>query len=289
MTKKISFVFVVLLLRSQAFGDISYQIAIDAAQEVPTPTLGGVTPSGSATVDVNTITGDVTISGNYSGLTSNAAAAHLQGLAPSGSTAGVLFGLDAVSGMSGSLTGMGTLSSSDLQGLLNGEAYINLHTANNGAGEIRGQVVDSDISVFQVSLDAMQEVPTPSVGGATPTGSATVVVDSSTGDVEISGSYSGLTGAISGSHLHGLAGPGATAGVLFGLSNSGGTSGTFSGAGILSSSDLSGLLAGNSYINIHTGNNAPGEIRGQVVVPEPSGMALLAFAIVGLCFRRKRI
>jgi hypothetical protein len=279
---------ILFLFCGSAFA-IDFQVGLDPSQESPAPTLGGATPSAMATVSVNTISGNVAVNGMFTGLTSNAQAAHLHGLAAPGSNAGVMFGMSTIdNATSGSFIGNGVLPSSDLMGLLSGNTYLNLHTSNNGPGEIRGQVVDADIRVYNVGLDVTQEVPAPNVGNATPVGSALVVVDTSTGEIEISGSYMGMTSGVVGSHLHGLAGPGATAGVIFGLTNTGGTDGTFSGMGTLSPAELSGLLDGNTYLNIHTDMNGPGEIRGQIV-PEPNSMFLAILATFGVGFlRRKR-
>lgn len=266
---------------------IEYNILLDTAQEIPAPTLNGATPSGTATVDVNTITGEVTVSGSFAGLTSAARAAHIHGLAPAGSTAGVLLGLTADSATSGSLSGTGTLDAAALAGLLAGQTYINVHTPNNGPGEIRGQIVDSDIMVYNLTLSPDQEIPAPNLGNASPSGSATVVVDKSSGLVEISGSYTGMTSNVAAAHLHGLAGPGSNAGVIFGFSVTGGTEGTFSGSSTLDDANLSGLLAGLTYINVHTANNGPGEIRAQVV-PEPSALVLLLGGMLPWLHRFRR-
>ncbi len=243
---------------------VVYTFPLTSAEEVPEPSLGGATPSGTATVDINTTTGAISISGNYTGMTSSVNNAHLHGLAPNGVPAGVLLGLTHTGGTTGTISGNGTLSSSDLEGLLKGLTYINVHTVNNGPGEIRGQVESDDIRIFGIGLDPEQEVPAPNLGGATPSGSARIVVQVSTGDVEVTGDYDGMTSNVNNSHLHGLAPVGTPAGVLFGLTNSGGTSGTFSGTGTLGASDLTGLLSGQTYVNIHTVNNGPGEIRGQI-------------------------
>ena len=253
----------ILLITLSCYGTadaITYDVALDSAQAVPAPTLNGSTPSGMATVDVNTLDGSVSITGTYTGTTSNVSASHLHGLAPAGTATGVILGLSPSGGTAGTFSGTGTLSTTNLDGLLDGVTYLNVHTANTGPGELRGQVVDSDIQVFRIGLDAMQAVPAPTLNGATPSGSATIVVDTSTGDIEITGSYMGTTSDVTVAHLHGLAPPGMAVGVIFGLDHSGGTSGTLSGSATLDATQLAGLLAGETYINLHTVNNGQSEV-----------------------------
>lgn len=252
---------------------ITFDVGLDPGQAVPSPTLNGANPAGMATVDVNTITGETSVSGSYSGMTSDVAAAHLHGLAEPGVAIGVIFGFDVTGGTEGTFSGDSTLSDDNLAGLLAGQTYVNVHTENNGAGEIRGQVVDSDIRVFNLELTPEMAVPTPTLNGAMPSGEATVVVDASTGEVEVSGTYMGMTSDVSAAHLHGLADPGVATGVIFGFDVSGGTDGTFSGSSVLSGENLAGLLAGQTYLNVHTEMNGAGEIRAQVI-PEPGSWML---------------
>ncbi len=277
---------IALLCCASSVTAIEFNVGLDPSQAVPPPALNGASPSGSATVDVNTITGDVSVAGDFAGLSSPATAAHLHGLAPAGSAAGVIFGFTVDADTSGSFTGSGTLAPADVDGLLDRLTYVNLHTSMNPPGEIRGQVVDDDILVFRLPLEPGQAVPLPTLDGASPTGMARVVVDKSSGDVEVVGTYSGMTSDVTAAHLHGLAPAGAAAGVIFGFSVSGGTDGTFSGAGMLTPDDLSGLLSGETYVNIHTSGNPPGEIRAQV--PEPSSAFLLLLGLVGFLRRRPR-
>ena len=137
--------------------------------------------------------------------------------------------LTTTGGTSGTLGGSGTLSEAHLIGLLSGFTYVNVHTENNGPGEIRGQIASPLIDMFSIPLAPLQEVPAPSLGGATPSGSVLVVTDSNSLGVEVSGSYMGMTSDVGAAHLHGLAPPGVNAGVLIGFDVSGGTDGTFTG------------------------------------------------------------
>ena len=67
------------------------------------------------------------------------------------------------------------------------------------------------------------------------------------------------------------------------------SSGSFQGSITLSASQVTELLDGRYYINVHTQANSGGEIRGQLVqVPEPSSIALLAVGAAGFLFLLRR-
>ena len=156
----------------------------------------------------------------------------------------------------------------DADGDLDGDGISNLEEFENGTlpeePDTDGDGLTDSEEIGLTSLSTAQEVPAPTLGDATPSGWATVNANNDTREVTIRGTYRGMTSAVSAAHLHGLADPGATAGPLFALTASGGTEGTIEGSGILSEADFAGFLAGRTYINIHTANNGPGEIRGQV-------------------------
>jgi hypothetical protein len=92
-------------------------------------------------------------SGNgFTDLTGAASNAHVHGPADQNSTGGVVFGLTSspfsfTSGASdGSITGaidLDTAHSSVIGDLMAGNWYINIHTAANGGGEIRGNLVQA--------------------------------------------------------------------------------------------------------------------------------------------------
>ncbi|MCB1099884.1 MAG: CHRD domain-containing protein [Verrucomicrobiae bacterium] len=122
------------------------------------------------------------------------------------------------------------------------------------------------VELGAIVLSSDQSTPAPALGDASPYGFAFVTVDPDTRTVEIEGSYFGMTSDVSAAHLHGPAAPGATAGVVFGLTASGGTEGTLTGSGVLSEANFASFVSGQTYINVHTANNGGGEIRGQVPV-----------------------
>ena len=105
-----------------------------------------------------------------------------------------------------------------------------------------------------------------------------------------------LTGDVSASHIHGFtASPPPTgfsqnAGVLYPLHtlpgfNTSATSGGFTGTVGIEEIHEAGLLAGQTYINVHTRQNGGGEIRGQLVVnpvPVPAAVWLFGTGLLSL-------
>ena len=116
-------------------GIIAMMGNLSAAKEVPTNASTG-TGTVQANFDKQTSTLNWTVT--YSGLTGPVKAAHFHGPAMAGVNAGVALG------MSGSLEspmkGSAVLTATQASDVLAGKWYVNLHTAANGGGEIRGQV-----------------------------------------------------------------------------------------------------------------------------------------------------
>lgn len=106
------------------------------AQEVP-----AVAGAGQATgmFTLNTATKELTWNVTYSGLSSDATAAHIHGPAASGANAGVEINL-AAGGTKSPIAGKATLTDAQIADLEGGKTYLNIHTANNKGGEIRGQI-----------------------------------------------------------------------------------------------------------------------------------------------------
>jgi len=122
----------------------TFVATLNGANEVPAKAVSG---TGTATIVKNA--GVYTYTINYSGLTGNATLAHIHGPGDATHSVGVLvpFTVPAGSGPTGTLTGTFTatnnpgISTDSLDVLMaNGNAYVNVHTALNGGGEIRGQL-----------------------------------------------------------------------------------------------------------------------------------------------------
>ena len=112
-------------------GDMS--ATLSGASEVPPTSSPG---TGMATVNLsgNSLTWTVT----YSGLTGPVKAGHFHGPAEAGSNAGVV--LPFTGSLESPVKGSATLTDAQIADLKAGKWYINLHTAANPGGEVRGQV-----------------------------------------------------------------------------------------------------------------------------------------------------
>ncbi len=122
-------------------GPTSYIFNIDAAQEVPAPTLPiGYTGGGSASLTLDFVTRTLSWNITFANLTGPATLAHFHGPAAVGATAGVQVDIGAISGLTSPLIGSTVLTATQLKDFARGLWYINIHTAANPAGEIRGQV-----------------------------------------------------------------------------------------------------------------------------------------------------
>jgi hypothetical protein len=95
-------------------------------------------------VTLDQSSGNVSVGCTYEGLTGPAVAAHIHAAAPPGMNAGVVVPLMAIGGTSGTVTGGGTLTPALVQAVLDGLAYVNVHTQMFPGGEIRGQIVGGE-------------------------------------------------------------------------------------------------------------------------------------------------
>jgi hypothetical protein len=124
-----------------------FTVALNGGNERPNP----VTTDATGTADLSfTGAGPIAYNISVGGLSGAATAAHIHGPADISQTADPIVTFTNLSTspngqlVSGSITttGVATISLDSLKRLLrNGKAYINVHTAANPNGEIRGQVV----------------------------------------------------------------------------------------------------------------------------------------------------
>ena len=134
---------------------------------------GGIGPGGiSLDAATNTLSIDVRWgSGNgFTDLTGAAVAMHIHGPtadptpAGFGQNAGVLVGLDSLTGFNdsptnGGFTGTVVLTDAQEAAILSNQTYVNVHTAANPPGEIRGNLVAGSLATLTATLSAASGLP----------------------------------------------------------------------------------------------------------------------------------
>ena len=109
--------------------------ALDGKAQVPPNTSAA---TGTADIDYDPASKKLSWKLNYSGLSGPATAAHFHGPAEAGKNAGVAVAIP--NATSSPVDGSATLTDAQAADLVAGKYYINVHTAANPGGEIRGQV-----------------------------------------------------------------------------------------------------------------------------------------------------
>ena len=130
-------------------------------------------------------------------------------------------------------------------------------------------------TTFEVTLTADDEVPFCTSAGPDATGEGTVTISADNSEVAVELEWSGLSGDATAAHIH-FGADGAMGGVIFplGMPPTNPVTATFTaddypdkiptGAPADFAGFVTVMLAGTSYLNVHTTLCAPGEIRGQI-------------------------
>ena len=108
---------------------------LDSKSQVP-PNASAAT--GTADLDYDPASKKLSWKLSYSGLSGPATAAHFHGPAEAGKNAGVAVAIP--NATSSPAEGSATLTDAQAADLVAGKYYVNIHTAANPGGEIRGQV-----------------------------------------------------------------------------------------------------------------------------------------------------
>jgi hypothetical protein len=250
---------------------------LSGRQEVPPVATPG---SGSATVTVNPAMTEATVVVEVSGL-SDITEAHIH-FGDVGVDGPIIFPLAEGSFTSpltvtltiGNFTPQEGVPTFDgaMQALMNGRTYVNVHTAANPDGELRGQVGPATLTAL---LDGGQETPPVQTGA---TGTMTVMLNPDQTAATYFLSDSGLLN-VTGAHIH-VAPPGVAGPIIFPLAEGPYTSPL---TATLTEADFTpqpgaatfdeavdAMLTGNTYANVHTAAYPDGEIRGQILAPMPA-------------------
>ena len=108
---------------------------LNGKSEVPPNASAG---TGTADINYDAATKKLSWKVTYSGLSGPATAAHFHGPAEPGKNAGVALAIPKAT--ASPVEGSATLTDAQAADLVAGKYYVNVHTAANPGGEIRGQV-----------------------------------------------------------------------------------------------------------------------------------------------------
>lgn len=168
--------------------------------------------------------------------------------------------------------------------------FLGLVVTGLAAGSAR-----ADIIWFSTVMTPGQEIPPPNVAGFNPSGTAYAILNTDTNQIQFDLTWTGLTTNATAAHIHTHSGgPPFTGPVLIGIPGISGTSGSATPTVLISNAQetalLAALMTNRVYFNLHTTQNPPGEIRGNITsfsTPEPSSLVVLGLGVVGLAGVRR--
>jgi CHRD domain len=114
-----------------------YTMQLNGALEVP---ANASAATGNVTVTLDQATRGILIDGTFAGLTSPVTAAHIHGPAPAGMNAAIIIPLTITGTTDGTVSATTTMDQAQMDMMLGGMTYVNIHSTNYPAGEIRAQV-----------------------------------------------------------------------------------------------------------------------------------------------------
>lgn len=119
-------------------------------------------------------------------------------------------------------------------------------------------VVPKIVKTTRTTLSGSNEVP---ANNSTATGSGIFTINTRKNTVRFNITFSGLSGTETGAHIHGFVPSGSNAPIIFTLPSGSPKTGVWN----YLESEEADILAGKTYVNIHSTVFPNGEIRGQIV------------------------
>lgn len=248
---------------------------LQGAQATP-PNASKATGSVYAIIDM--VTDSMFVTGNYTGLTTASNDAHVHLEAP-GAPGSIMFPVYHSFATAGALHAVTAVSKvTDALAISQGNTYVNVHTSTYPNGEIRGQLLNSTgMRYFAGNMAGVNEVP-PNSSAAR--GTVIVVYNTGTNELRLAGDYQNLSAVVTVAHIH-VAAPGVVGPPVIQLATSGDSTGTLVVVDTLTDAQETDLLAGNMYVNVHSGTYTEGEIRAQLVATTAGETHLFAVNLFG--------
>ena len=150
----------------------------------------------------------------------------------------------------------GVLQITDAAPYLNGEIYVNVETAANQTGELRGQVIDPGETLFSATLSGKNEVPP---NGSNATGAVEVILDPTQTTIRYEAVVSGAVPQSIAIFTGMATTPSGTPWYQLTLGASGAV-----GTQMLATGDAAQFTSGNVFANVFTPSFSTGELRGQL-------------------------
>jgi hypothetical protein len=233
-------------------------------EEVPSVTTDALGVARFTLVNTDTLNYEVAVRDIIS-----ITASHIH-LGALGTNGGVVFPLYTGSGSfdpDNPISGTLMLTTQQYNDLLAGNYYVNVHTTANPGGEIRGQILAAETQAFWTALSGAKEVgPVDSQAS----GLAYLALSPDMSQLYYRLMVAGIEN-VTASHIHEAA-VGQNGGVVFPLYTGGGDFGPGSPVSSVLTPTLSqvtAMMGGDYYINVHTTDHPSGEIRGQVGSYDP--------------------
>jgi len=117
---------------------VTFKVVLTGPQQVPPVDTAA---TGTAEITYDSATRVVTWNVTYNGLSGQPTMAHFHGPAASGNAPPVIWLTEKGAAVTGPIKGEATLTPEQAEQFTSGMWYVNVHTAANPKGEIRGQVV----------------------------------------------------------------------------------------------------------------------------------------------------
>jgi len=251
---------------------IRFAAGLDGSQESPSnSSKGQATAWGVLSQDLSSLSYRVT----YAHLDSTFTASHFH-LSPEGAVVHPI-------SFSGNTSegSWNSIPDTLLLALIKGKIYLNIHSVAHPAGEIRGFFNVAQGVEFTFGMDASQETPPT---GTNAIGTGWAVLDSSGARLSYRATIAGLSSALTAAHFH-SGSPGVSGPVIQGVSFTDSTTqGAWTG---FAETNLTNLLKGDIYMNVHSQTHPGGEIRGNLLYSQPltTGIEPVAGASVPASFR----